>query len=302
MPETLPWYSKSYRRNLVDMHIDDWDERFLADLDAGRYADLLAMGHIKPAMLYANSHVGLNYWPSSVGRMHRGLGGRDYFGEITRACRERGMDVVGYYSSVFNFWAYEQHPSWRMLRLDGKASRELREGTFLGGRYGIVCPNNEEYREFERVQVSELVRGYDLDGLFIDMNWWPMICHCQACAKRFESEAGESLPTIIDWSSAAWRRFQQKRADWLVDHARFLEKTVKDINPDLTIEQNFAALFGGWRGVQRRDGRCRRLHVTGQVPRSAGCDQAAEGIQGRFSVSMTRTSRKRSPCLAAVDR
>jgi hypothetical protein len=90
MPETLPWYSKSYRRNLVDMHIDDWDERFLADLDAGRYADLLAMGHIKPAMLYANSHVGLNYWPSSVGRMHRGLGGRDYFGEITRACRERG--------------------------------------------------------------------------------------------------------------------------------------------------------------------------------------------------------------------
>ena len=42
--------------------------------------------------------------------------------------------------------------------------------------------------------------------------------------------------------------------------------------------------------------------VTGQVPRSAGCDQAAEGIQGRFSVSMTRTSKKLSPCLAAVDR
>ena len=22
-----PWYAASYRRNLVDMHIEDWDER-----------------------------------------------------------------------------------------------------------------------------------------------------------------------------------------------------------------------------------------------------------------------------------
>ncbi len=28
-----PWYKSSYRRNLIDMHIDDWDDSFLSKLD-----------------------------------------------------------------------------------------------------------------------------------------------------------------------------------------------------------------------------------------------------------------------------
>ena len=28
-----PWFAASYRRNLVDMHIEDWDAGFLAQLD-----------------------------------------------------------------------------------------------------------------------------------------------------------------------------------------------------------------------------------------------------------------------------
>jgi len=27
-----PWFETSFRRNLVDMHIEDWDERFLANM------------------------------------------------------------------------------------------------------------------------------------------------------------------------------------------------------------------------------------------------------------------------------
>jgi hypothetical protein len=44
------------------------------------------------------------------------------------------------------------------------------------------------------------------------------------------------------------------------------------------------------------------LNVTGQVSGSAERDQAAAGIQGWPSVSITRASKKLSPCLAAVDR
>ena len=42
--------------------------------------------------------------------------------------------------------------------------------------------------------------------------------------------------------------------------------------------------------------------VTGQVSDTEWRDQAVEGVQGRFSVSMTRASKKLRPCLAAVDR
>ena len=35
------WYKNVYRRNVVDMHITDVDERFMGQFDAARYVDLL---------------------------------------------------------------------------------------------------------------------------------------------------------------------------------------------------------------------------------------------------------------------
>jgi len=55
------WYEKSYRRNLVDMHIDDWDESFLSRLDPKTYVELLKKAQVQSAMVYANSHVGYCY-------------------------------------------------------------------------------------------------------------------------------------------------------------------------------------------------------------------------------------------------
>ena len=35
------WFQRSYRRNLVDMHIDDWDDSFLSKLDPKNYVEML---------------------------------------------------------------------------------------------------------------------------------------------------------------------------------------------------------------------------------------------------------------------
>jgi hypothetical protein len=35
------WYTNSFRRNLVDMHIDDWDDSFLSEFDPKAYCDCL---------------------------------------------------------------------------------------------------------------------------------------------------------------------------------------------------------------------------------------------------------------------
>jgi len=55
------WYERSYRRNLVDMHVEDWDERFLSQLDPKSYVKMLKLANVKSAMVYANSHVGYCY-------------------------------------------------------------------------------------------------------------------------------------------------------------------------------------------------------------------------------------------------
>jgi hypothetical protein len=36
-----PWYSKAWRRAVIDMHVPDWDPAFLAKFDPKRYAEML---------------------------------------------------------------------------------------------------------------------------------------------------------------------------------------------------------------------------------------------------------------------
>ena len=55
------WFTKSYRRSLLDMHIEDWDHRFMSQYDPVRHVDLLKTAQVQSAMLYANSCVGLCY-------------------------------------------------------------------------------------------------------------------------------------------------------------------------------------------------------------------------------------------------
>ena len=40
------WFQKSLRRMLVDMHIPDWDERFLKDFSPEHYAEMMRLAKV----------------------------------------------------------------------------------------------------------------------------------------------------------------------------------------------------------------------------------------------------------------
>jgi len=237
------WYKNSYRRNLVDMHIEDWNEEFLSKLDPKNYVKMLKLGNVKSTMVYANSHVGYCYWPTRTGRMHKGIRGRDVLGEIIDLCHKEGINVVVYYSLIFNNWAYEQHPEWRILDLDGKASRE-RPGR--GGRYGVCCPNSPGYRKFVLDQIKELCENYEFEGIFFDMTFWPAVCYCPNCKKRYREETGEDLPTIIDWNDPSWVRFQKKREEWIAEFASMATSAAKKYKPGVAVQHNSAIVPFSW--------------------------------------------------------
>ena len=67
------WIKGNYRRNLLDMHIDDWNEEFLSKIDPKGYVDALADAGVQTAMVKAMPHTGLCYYPTKYGRMHRAL-------------------------------------------------------------------------------------------------------------------------------------------------------------------------------------------------------------------------------------
>lgn len=163
----VEWPSRTYRRLLIDTHVPDWDHRLLASFNAADYVSTIAGAGFQSMMQYANSHVGLCLWRTKIGQMHRGMKGRDYFGEVMEQCRRHGLHRVAYYSLIFDDWAYDHHPHWRVLSPDYSDTDDQK-------RTGAVCINSP-YSDHVLACVKELVRGYDFESVFSDMTFWPTI-------------------------------------------------------------------------------------------------------------------------------
>ena len=241
------WYKGVYRRQLTDMHIHDEDERFLSQFNADEYYDNLVKANIQSPMIYLQSHTGLCNYPTETARTHkRFLNGENEIKKLIKKCKDNDMKVVGYYSLIFNNWAAENHPSWEQFDENGNTWRQR------GQRYGLCCPNNEEYREFVKVQIDELAREFgdlNLDGLFFDMPYWEITCHCPSCQKRFKEQYGKELPTKKDFKDETWLQYVKARQDWMVDFVRFVKAYTNKAYPTVTVEFNYAAVIGcDWLG------------------------------------------------------
>ncbi len=239
------WYQRSYRRNLVDMHITDWDERFLSQFDPQQYVDTVCLAHPTAAMVYAHSHVGHCYYSTEVGHQHASLHGRDIFGPVVEGLHQRGLDVIAYYSLIYDDYSYRKNPDWRMVLASGEGAAEQ-------SRYGICCPNSP-YRDYAARHVAELCTRFHFEGIFLDMTFWPVVCYCPHCQRRFEAEVGGPLPKVINWEDPRWAAFQRRREAWLVEFAHYITDTIRRVAPQVTIQHQASTYLHGWRfGVTDR--------------------------------------------------
>ncbi len=232
------WYETAYRRAVIDMHIPDWDEKFLSEFDADRYVDMLVKSRAQSVVAYGHSHVGLFNYPTRVGQQHRGLKGRNILGEVIDGCHKHDIAVVVYTSLIFDRWASDQHSDWRMVTHDGKLQGE-------GGRHGVLCPNSP-YREYVREFVEEICRTFDFEGIRFDMTFWPSLCFCKYCQKRFRDEVGGEIPRTIDWLDEKWVAFQRKREEWLAEFAAIATGTVRKLKPNATVEHQSSTYPLNW--------------------------------------------------------
>ena len=243
-PPTAParaarkWYETAYRRAVVDMHIPDWDEKFLSQFDPDEYVARLVTSRAQSIVCYAQSHVGLFNYPTRIGQQHRGLKGRNLVKELIERCHAHGIAVVLYTSLIHDRWAFDSHPEWRMRRHDGGEYGQ-------GSRYGVVCPNSP-YREYVRAWVTELCEQFDFEGMRFDMTFWVGVCYCAHCQKRFASEVGGDMPRTVNWFDERWVALQRKREEWLADFAGVATGTVRKLKPGATVEHQASTYPLGW--------------------------------------------------------
>lgn len=251
------WYEHAYRRAVVDMHIPDWDEKFLSQFDPQQYADALAESRAQSVVCYCQSHVGLFNYPTNIGKQHGAFHGRDMLAEMIRACHARRIAVVLYCSLIFDRWAADQHPEWRITRWDGQIHGE-------GGRHGVLCINSP-YRDYVKSFVQEICDRYDFEGIRFDMTFWPAVCYCPHCKKRFAEEVGGDIPQTIDWLNEKWVSFQRCRERWLIEFAQLVTDIVRRKKPGASVEHQASTFPLNW-----------MFAVT------AGLREASDFLQGDF--------------------
>ncbi len=232
----MAWFNECYSRILVDNHISEFDPSFMASFNPAGYAGQMKKAGVDASMIYASDHNGNCYFPTVVGHMHTGLKGRDIFGETVECVLNEGIVPLAYHSVVFFNQSAWEHPSWRT---------ELPGGSQHGGRYWFCCPNSEEYREFCRVQCAAVLH-YPVQGIFIDMVFWPGICSCHNCREKYLRETGREIPTVIQWDTNEWVEFQRARERWMGEFAVFLTAACNAANPDVTVTQQFSPVLHGW--------------------------------------------------------
>ena len=246
------WYENTYRRHLLDMHIDDWDDRFLSEFNADDYFDNLKRAKLNNAMIYLQSHAGHCHYPTKSGHLHRCLESRPH--EVKRLvdkCRSNGIYVTGYYSLIYNTYEHDKHPEWRMVGADGYSTRagstaNTQSTDFAStaqSRYGHCCPNNPGYREFVKEQMREMAEYFTVDAMFFDMLFWSYYCYCDHCKKRWAQEVGGEIPTVADFNDPMWLKHRERRRVWMGEFAQFVTDYQKELTPGMPVEHNVSAMM-----------------------------------------------------------
>ena len=277
------WYKKAYRRNLVDMHIQDWNDEFLSKFDVDDYFNNLVKAKIQSPMIYFQSHTGLCNFDTKVAKTHKAFVGDNKIKKLVDKCIDAGMDVVGYYSVIYNSWAEINHRDWAIKNPEGKTHIDL------GQRYGLCCPNSQGYRDFVREQVKEMAENYQgIKGLFYDMLFWPMPCHCDACKKRWEEEVGGPMPEKEDWNDERFKLHVKKMQEWMGEFAKYLKELTDEYFPGVTTEQNYASVLAF-------SGRCAQTELVNEYCEFAGGDLYGNLYSHSFCAKYYRETTKNDP-------
>lgn len=172
------------RRVHLDFHTPDFVPNVGEQFDAERLADALATGDVEQAAFFAKCHYGNAYYPTKVGRAHPGLQ-CDMLGRFVAAAVERGVRTFAYYSLGFDVWYGTEHPD-NMQQPQPFFERRC-------GPWTPVCVNGP-YGEYAREQLAEIVRAYDVAGVWLDIVGYYAVCVCPRCRDAYQRDTGRALP------------------------------------------------------------------------------------------------------------
>ncbi len=216
-----------FRQIHLDFHTSELIPDVGASFDPDVFADTLAEARVNWVTLFAKCHHGLSYYPTQAGTVHPSLK-FDLLGAQIEACRKRGIVTPAYISVRVDEHNAHVHPDWIGRLKDNKV---WKWGETLQAGWYNHCMNNPDYVEELGAQAVEVLREYDVEGIFFDMCYNPEPgCYCPRCYDGMKKRG-------LDFASDA----DHRQFEFLItrDYTRKLAKIIRGV------KKNAAVFFNG---------------------------------------------------------
>ena len=206
-----------FRQVHLDFHTSPEIPDVAADFDAGEFADTLRRAHVNSVTVFAKCHHGMSYYDTKVGVKHPGLR-IDLLGEMVQACHARGIRVPAYISVTWDEWCAQNHPDWLAMDRNGR----MWFGGPLEPVWHSICMLNPAYQDYLHSQADEVLRSYEVDGLFLDIWMTPRpTCFCASCMAKMKA-AG-----VNPADDEECRRFNYAEREQMMERFRGLADSVR---------------------------------------------------------------------------
>ncbi|HQL94552.1 MAG TPA: alpha-L-fucosidase [Candidatus Hydrogenedentes bacterium] len=202
------------------------------DTELGRestYEHIRAMlEKVKPDFVQydCKGHPGYSGYPTKVGSPSPGIVG-DALKVWRQVTRDMGIPLSIHFSGVWDSRAIELHPEWARINAQGKPDPNYTSR---------LSAYDEEYMI---PQLLEVVREYDIDGMWIDgENWASQPDWSEACQKAFTEKTGiAEIPRKA--GDPHWHEWLAFNRELFVNHVTRYVDAVHALKPTCMVTSNW---------------------------------------------------------------
>ncbi len=181
------------------------------DFDLRFWLDYFQRTKSEGACFSAGGYIA--YYPTQIPLHYRSawLGDSDPFGDLVAGCKRLGMVVLARTDPhAVHEDVFRAHPDWICVDREGKKRRHWSKADAW-----VTCPLGPYNFEFMTEVHREIVRLYEVDGIFSN-RWAGLgICYCDHCRQNFKRASGldlpedEERPDPVMRTYLAWRHERQ---------------------------------------------------------------------------------------------
>ncbi|KAG2872026.1 hypothetical protein PC115_g24708 [Phytophthora cactorum] len=223
-----------FRQVHLDFHTSEAIEGIGRDFSKQQFQEMLKTGHVDSITIFSKCHHGWAYHPTTANQMHPHLN-FDLLGAQIEAAHEIGVKTPVYLSAGLDERLARKHPQWLIRNQQEQISWTA---DFMMPGYHQFCMNTP-YLDILAQQVEEVVKHYDVDGIFLDIVG-VRECYCQYCVAEIRTQGSDP------------RNIQDMRTLWEQTYARYthrMNETVHTLKPGLPVFHNSSHVDRGRRDL-----------------------------------------------------